>query len=87
VPVEVDDVPEIANRSISPHQWLYDDVLLRLEQTHTTRWLCYENMPDAETLRQVMYAWFRRRYGSKYVRIKRRGNNLYVQRGARWYKP
>jgi len=88
VPIEVDSVPDSPARA-SKHADKYESVLLRLEQTPATRWLCYEfaTVKEAETMRSVMYTWFRKHYGPKYLKLTVRGANLYIRRGDEWYKP
>jgi len=88
VPIEVDSVPDPQARA-SKHADKYESVLLRLEQTNKGHWLCYdfETAKEAATMRSIMYAWFRKHYGPKYLKLTVRGTNLYIRRGDEWYKP
>jgi len=73
----------------SKWQELYDDILLRLEQTMPQYALKVE-FEDAELTRKARHALnkkFRKEQEAGYVDFAVIGNLLYVRRGPNWKKP
>jgi len=73
----------------SKWQELYDDILLRLEQTQPQYALKIE-FEDAELPRKARHALnkkFRKEQEAGYVDFAVIGNLLYVRRGPNWKKP